>query len=303
MISKKKVLIAGGGPAGNLFCILFSRLGWEITQARSDWTPPQRKHVHYLKKRILDISKNIDERLYKLVLSSVENNYENLQDGSPIFWLNQSKLVNGLEYLACKISSEANFSIDDLTNEIADSYDIMIDATGSRMKLARQCEKIGIGHLVVDDTGNFNQYTTNIFYHKNAHGWVWIDKIEDAIVYGEAIDGVLKITTDAIDLNPDKLPKFIHKFINSNPVETYRCAAPKIRRSNWQGNSLVRVGDALVQLPAQTGFGFTSIFEQGLICSSLAPDKMEYALNDFADKLWMGTVTQFAMKQHFNFNL
>lgn len=303
MISKKKVLIAGGGPAGNLFCILFSRLGWEITQARSDWTPPQRKHVHYLKKRILDISKNIDERLFKLVLSSVENNYENLQDGSPIFWLNQSKLVNGLEYLACKISSEANFSIDDLTNEIADSYDIMIDATGSRMKLARQCEKIGIGHLVVDDTGNFNQYTTNIFYHKNAHGWVWIDKIEDAIVYGEAIDGVLKITTDAIDLNPDKLPTFIHKFINSNPVETYRCAAPKIRRSNWQGNSLVRVGDALVQLPAQTGFGFTSIFEQGLICSSLAPNKMEDALNDFADKLWMGTVTQFAMKQHFNFNL
>ena len=59
MISKKKVLIAGGGPAGNLFCILFSRLGWEITQARSDWTPPQRKHVHYLKKRILDISKNM----------------------------------------------------------------------------------------------------------------------------------------------------------------------------------------------------------------------------------------------------
>ena len=70
MISKKKVLIAGGGPAGNLFCILFSRLGWEITQARSDWTPPQRKHVHYLKKRILDISKNIDERLFELVLGS-----------------------------------------------------------------------------------------------------------------------------------------------------------------------------------------------------------------------------------------
>lgn len=300
MISRKKALIAGSGPAGNLFCIILSRLGWEISQARSNWTPPQRNHVHYLKRRILDISKSIDERLFKIVVDSVESNFVNLADGSPIFWLNQHKLVKGLEFMAQGMSSSANFELDDLTIEMTDSFDIMIDATGSRMKLARQCEKIGFGQLIVDDTGNFNQYTTNVYSHKNANGWVWIDKVENAVIYGEATDGILKITTDAMDLNPNKLPAFIRKFINNNPIETYKCAAPKIRRSNWQGNSLIRIGDALVQLPAQTGFGFTSIFEQGLMCSSLDPNRMEDALNDFADKLWMGTIAQFAMKQHFS---
>jgi len=300
MTSKQRVLIAGGGPAGNLFCILFSRLGWDITLAHSDWIPPQRKHTHYLKERILDISKDIDKRLHMLVLDAVEDGFVKLQDGSPIFWLNQAKLVDGLEHMASKMSRSATTSIDELTAKGIESYDIMIDATGSRMKLTRQCEKIGLGELIVDDTGSFNQYTTSIFKHKKANGWIWIDKVEDAVIYGEAIDGILKITTDAIDLTTDKLPVFIHEFINEKPIEKYRCAAPKIRRSNWQGHPLMRVGDALVQLPAQTGFGFTSIFEQGLLCSSLAPHEMESALNDFADKIWMGTVTQFAMKEHFS---
>ena len=300
MTSKQRVLIAGGGPAGNLFCFLFSRLGWDITLAKSDWIPPQRKHTHYLKERILDISKNIDKRLHMLVLDAVEDEFVKLQDGSPIFWLNQGKLVDGLEHMALKISTPATISIDELSTKVIDSYDIIIDATGSRMRLTRQCEKIGLGELIIDDTGSFNQYTTSIYKHKKAHGWIWIDKVEDSVIYGEAIDGILKITTDAIDLTTDKLPVFIHEFINGRPIEKYRCAAPKIRRSNWQGHPLMRVGDALVQLPAQTGFGFTSIFEQGLLCSSLVPDKMESALNDFADKIWMGTVAQFAMKEHFS---
>ena len=297
MNSKQSVLIAGGGPAGNLFCILFSRLGWKITRALSDRIPPQRKHTHYLKKRIVDISQDIDEQLHVLVLNSVENGLVNLKDGSPIFWLNQAKLVEGLEEIASTLSTPALFSIENLTNEEVSSYDVMIDATGSRMKLTRQCEKMGFGQLIVDDTGTFNQYTTRIYKNKNAQGWVWVDKLENAVIYGEAIGGTLKITTDAITLAPDKLPIFIREFINDDPIETYRCAAPKIRRSNWEGSPLIRVGDALIQLPAQTGFGFTSIFEQGLLCSSLIPSKMESALNDFAERLWMGTVTQFAINK------
>ena len=62
----------------------------------------------------------------------------------------------------------------------------------------------------------------------------------------------------------------------------------------------MRVGDALIQLPAQTGFGFPSIFEQGLICSDSKVKAMKKKLEKFAEQLWLGTVSQYAMKKYFS---
>jgi len=300
MTTKQRVFIAGGGPAGNLFCMIFSRLGWEITQAVSDWIPPQRKHIHILKKRILDISKDIDARLHLAVESAVEKDYINLEDGKPIFWLSQAKLIEGLKHLVSGMSEPATFSVNNLTKEVAESFDMLIDATGPRMKLARQCEEIGLGQLIVDDTGSFNQFTTSIYKYKNTDRGVWINKSEDGVIYAEVAEGVLTITTDFMLLANEKFPSFILDSIAKKPIETHSYGAPNIRRSNWRGHPLMRVGDALVQLPAQTGFGFTSIFEQGLLCASLAPHQMETGLNDFAERLWMGTIAQFTFNQHFS---
>ena len=70
-----------------------------------------------------------------------------MQDGKPIFWIRQHDLVNNLEKLALSLSNDLEFQLKHLTVEMIDEYDLMIDATGSRMQLAKKCEKLGLGTL------------------------------------------------------------------------------------------------------------------------------------------------------------
>ena len=92
---------------------------------------------------MLELSKKIDDRLYELVQSSIKKNSSNLQDGKPIFWIRQHDLVNNLERLASSLSNDLEFQLKHLTVEMIEEYNLIIDATGSRMQLAKRCEKWG----------------------------------------------------------------------------------------------------------------------------------------------------------------
>ena len=183
---------------------------------------------------------------------------------------------------------------------MVDEYDLMIDATGSRMQLAKRYEKLGFGNLIVDDAGSFNHYSTNKYKSKKINNGIWIGKNGNGVVYVESDNGVVSITTDTEKLVKNSLPPFLHKLFDEKPIATHNHGAPSIRRSLWSGHPLMRVGDALIQLPAQTGFGFTSIFEQGLICSDSKVKAMREKLDKYAERLWLGTVSQYAMKKYFS---
>ena len=49
-----------------------------------------------------------------------------------------NNLVNNLEKLALSLSNDLEFQLKHLTVEMIDEYDLMIDATGSRMQLAKK---------------------------------------------------------------------------------------------------------------------------------------------------------------------
>ena len=223
-----------------------------------------------------------------------------MRDGKPIFWIRQYDLLNNLEKLALSLSNDLDFQLKHLTVEMIDEYDLMIDATGSRMQLAKKCEKLGLGNLIVDDAGSFNHYSTNKYKSKKIDNGIWIGNNDNGVVYVESDNGEITITTDTENLTKNSLPTFLQKLFDEKPIATHNHGAPSIRRSLWSGHPLMRVGDALIQLPAQTGFGFTSIFEQGLICSDSKVKAMKEKLEKFAEQLWLGTVSQYAMKKYFS---
>ena len=249
---------------------------------------------------MLELSKKIDDRLYELVQSSIKKNSSNLQDGKPIFWIRQHDLVNNLEKLASSLSNDLEFQLKHLTVEMIEEYNSIIDATGSRMQLAKRCEKLGLGNLIVDDAGSFNHYSTNKYKSKKLNNGIWIGNNVNGVVYVESDNGEITITTDTEKLTKRSLPSFLHELFDEKPIATHNHGAPSIRRSLWSGHPVMRVGDALIQLPAQTGFGFTSIFEQGLICSDSKVNTMKKKLDKFAERLWLGTVSQYAMKKYFS---
>ena len=223
-----------------------------------------------------------------------------MQNGKPIFWIRQNDLVNNLEKLASSLSNDLDLQLKELTFDTINNYNLIIDATGSRMQLAKKCEKLGLGNLIIDDAGSFNHYSTIKYKSKKIDNGIWIGNNGSGVVYVESDNGDITITTDSEKLTKESLPSFLHELYDEKPIATHNHGAPNIRRSLWSGHPLMRVGDALIQLPAQTGFGFTSIFEQGLICSNSKVTTMKKKLDKFAEQLWLGTVSQYAMKKYFS---
>lgn len=141
-----------------------------------------------------------------------------MQDGKPIFWIRQHDLVNNLEKLALSLSNNLDFQLKNLTVEMIDEYDLMIDATGSRMQLAKKCEKLGLGNLIVDDAGSFNHYSTYKYKSKKINNGIWIGNNGNEVVYVESDNGEITITTDAENLTKNSLPIFFKSYLMKNQL-------------------------------------------------------------------------------------
>jgi hypothetical protein len=253
------------------------------------------KHIHLLKHSILEIIKSLEEDLYLRIMSCVEGDWLLNKDHkhSRIGIECVIEAMMDVLHVSGDYNLEESPSLYDL--EINDS-ELYIDATGGQRQLVRSLDRRGLGELSIDEAGSRKVYITKSYAVDSdiKELLIWHDEEHRVIV--EIEKKLLKITTTIS--NDARLENVLKHGLGlsvptKNPMGVWITQSPNIRMASFESErNVLMFGDSLIQLPARTGFGVASIFDQAVILNSNDFETSKKKLHQYADSLWMGSVFQ-----------
>ena len=294
---KKEVInILGDGIAGVVASLVFISKGHNVNHFCKEQSEKKHlNHVHVIKQSVLDVLERLDESLCALIREGVESDWTHNRKNKylkicPKALLKEISAQINLNPLYSRYKSHS-FLLSNINEN-----DIYIDATGGQRYLVRALDRKGFGCLSLDEAGPHQVYITREFDSRNKSKELltWRDDTHRVIVELDA--STTKITStikDNLELNNILKKELGLSLPVEDPKDIFITQSPNIRKANFVSKSKVLMfGDSLIQLPAKTGFGIASIFEQAGLLNSNDFEENKRELDQYADALWMGSIFQ-----------
>ncbi|MCT4558764.1 MAG: hypothetical protein N4A61_12000 [Pelagimonas sp.] len=318
----KRVLVVGDGPAGHLAALILCNAGARVSLAMRPSVPNAHdRHVHLLPATLPTIAREIDEPLgQRLVEQQIQDwiwhswasgHWDSQQATRISRKALMQALVDRVRGLSVAYSDGRTLRFEAGRAAFVDqwqSYDLCVDASGNSRITLPMLAGAGID-LLQSEMGGAERFTS-LFYHRPMgmgcnQTWIYRsveDPCQSAYLQAEphgvtvTCSGTASHGTTAPDqlratwhetplcdvLPPDTVPR-MRSVLVSPPVRQVQLAPGAGASSlGW-----IAFGDALLQLPVQSGFGLTSLMYQGLalktaLNTSWAPAHLRSALDRYA---------------------